>query len=284
MGIFANKIISMGKGDIKTRKGKIHRGSFGKKRSKKKKKQKIKTNIECIYCGNPTISKNRALKLEKKTGKYPNLGLTKDHVPQQCLYDGYEPKYKANRYTVPACRKCNEELSNYEAELRDFIGVANENDAKQESITKNAVKNILSKSDGNKRLRKDENGKVIGVEFDYNKLQPSHIKNFKGVYYKTYGKRLADSFEVNVVDIDLKNGFEEQANKFLDKNSNWKHSGHEDIFKYRIELVKADASGELVKANNSNEAIMVLCQLVYHQNYAITVIGSKKKLKTRKIN
>ncbi|WP_024993695.1 30S ribosomal protein THX [Phocaeicola paurosaccharolyticus] len=61
----------MGKGDIKTRKGKTHRGSFGKKRSKKKKKQKIKTNIECIYCGNPTISKNRALKLEKKQANTP---------------------------------------------------------------------------------------------------------------------------------------------------------------------------------------------------------------------
>jgi ribosomal small subunit protein bTHX len=275
----------MGKGDIKTRKGKIFNHSYGVKRPRKKKQDKKKTTpVECVYCGKPTIGRTRALKLEKKNGKYPDLGITKDHVPQQCLYDGYAPSYKTNRYTVPACRKCNEEFSVVEGDLRDLIGIANENDNLQEKITESAVRNILSKKEGKERLVQDKRGNVVGVEFDFNKLKPSHIKNFKGVYYKTYGKRFPDSFEVDVIDIKLGSNFEELAKDFLDKNSKWNFSGHKDIFSYRIELVKSDSSGILTKADNLNEAILIICHLVYHKKYDIIVLGSRKKLKTRKIN
>lgn len=275
----------MGKGDIKTFKGKKFNHSYGVKRPRRKKLKKERiTPIECVYCGKQTIEKTRALKLEKKNGKYPDLGVTKDHIPQQCLYDGYAPSYKKNRYTVPACRKCNEEFSVFESDLRDLIGIANESNKRQEKITKSAVKNILSTKGNEKRLVQDDKGKVIGVEFDYNKFRPSHIKNFKGIYYKTYGKRLSDSFEVDVVDIKLGNNFEELAKDFLDKNSKWCFSGHKDIFSYRIELIKPDSSGILTKADNLNEAILIICHLVYHKKYDIIVLGSRKKLKTRKIN
>jgi ribosomal small subunit protein bTHX len=272
----------MGKGDIKTRKGKLFNGSYGIKRPRKRESVCNNNVKECVYCGISMLSKKKSLQYERDNKRYPDNGETKDHVPQQCLFEGYPSDYKTNRFTVPSCHKCNLEFSLNEQELRDLIGVANENDDRQGQITKSAVKNIMSKNDGLERCV-IIGGHVRAVEFDKDKLAPGHIKNFKGVFYKTFGKRFPDSFEIKVVDTRTKFNFWELALDFLDKNTEWKYSGHEDIFKYRIALLKSDMSNALVKAYNLHETILILCQLVYHKRFGILVLGHRPRVTKKKL-
>jgi len=247
----------MGKGDKKTKRGKIFKKSFGVRRPKKVSNTTMTiTQRVCVYCGKPMIKKTESLKIEKQTNKYPDNGETKDHVPQKCLFDKYPPEYKDQRFTVPSCHKCNFEFSQVEHELRDLIGIANENDDLQKGITQSSVKSILVQPNSDSRLRKDTQGYVRGVEFDLDKLLPSHIKNFKGVYYKTYGKIFPDNFDIHGLDNKPTSNFEELTIDFLDKNCEWNYSGHSDIFKFKICMIKPDKNGLLIKADNLTQIFM----------------------------
>jgi ribosomal small subunit protein bTHX len=275
----------MGKGDKKTKRGKIFKGSFGVRRPIKKKKtfKLIKTNV-CVYYGKPMLKKREALRIEKELKKYPDNGMTKDHVPQKCLFDEYPPEFKNQRFTVPSCHKCNFEFSQVEHELRDLIGIANEKDDKQKGITKSSVKSILDKPNSESILRKDSQGLVRGVEFDLDKLLLSHVKNFKGVFYKTFGKIFPDNFDIYVLDNKQPNNFEELVIDFFNKNCKWIHSGHPDIFKYKISIIKPDKGGLLVKSDNINDSVGVICQLVYHKRFTMTVFANKKGIVKKKIS
>ncbi len=273
------KELIMGKGDIKSKRGKIFNKSYGVRRPKKKKKHNTNiSNKRCVYCGVSLLKRSETAKFQAKNKYYPDNGATRDHVPQQCLFEGYSDNLKKNRFVVPCCHKCNLEFSKNEQELRNLIGIANENDEMQDAITQSAVKSILSKKDYEKELFIDIHGNVKGVEFDLDKLSPNHIKNFKGVYYKKYEKVFPKGFDVHVVDMKLSSNFEERALDFLNRNSEWQYSGHKDIFKYRIELGKIGSDSTLVKTNDIKQAIIVLCHLCYHKRFDILVIANKKQL------
>lgn len=274
----------MGKGDIKTRRGKIFRGTYGVSRPRRKNKPNmIKDLKECVYCGTPMLRKKESLKIEKKDKKYPDRGETKDHVPQKCLFDGYSSNYKENRFTVPSCHKCNFEFSQVEHELRDLIGIANDKNELQKIITESSIKSILEQPDGEERLRKDNQGLVRGVKFNLDTLLPSHVKNFKGVFYKTFGKRFPDSFVIHVLDKKSNINFEELAIDFINNNCTWNFSGHPDIFKFKIALIKADNKGLLIKANNINESVGVLCHLLYHNSFNMLILANRKTITKKKI-
>lgn len=91
------------------------------------------------------LKRRETAKFQAKNKYYPDNGATRDHVPQQCLFEGYSDNFKKNRFVVPCCHKCNLEFSKNEQELRNLIGIANENDEMQDAITQSAVKSILSK-------------------------------------------------------------------------------------------------------------------------------------------
>jgi len=233
---------------------------------------------ECIYCGTPLLKRKESVKIAETTKRFPDNGETKDHIPQRCLFEGYSEEYKKNRFTVPSCHKCNFEFSQVEQELRDLIGIANENGGLQKKITENSVQSILNHSNSSARLRKDSLGYVRGVEFNLDTLMPSHIKNFKGVFYKTYGVRVPDYFLISVLDTNVNSNFESLAITFLDKHVDWQFSGHEDIFKYKISLIKPDNKGILICSKNIEESVGVLCQLRYHIRFNMTIIATKKTL------
>ncbi len=274
----------MGKGDEKTKRGKNFKGSFGVCRPRKKRKifKVIKSNI-CVYCGKPMLKKKEALRIEKELKKYPDNGITKDHVPQKCLFHDYPPEYKNQRFTVPSCHKCNFEFSHVEHELRDLIGIANDKDDLQKGITKSSVKSILDQPNSESRLRKDSRGLVRSVEFDLDRLFPSHLKNFKGVFYKTFEKVFPENFEIHVLDNKQATSFEELVIEFLNKNCKWIFSGHPDIFKYKISLIKPDKKGLLVKSDNINDSVGVICQLVYHKQFTMTIFANRKSIVKKKI-
>lgn len=275
----------MGKGDIKTRKGKLFRGTYGvRRRPKRHKSAKAENKNECTYCGVKLLKKKKALQEEKNTKRYPDNGITKDHVPQKCLFEGYPPGYKVNRITVPSCHKCNREFSEVENELRDLIGISNDKDELQKGLTTKSVRAILSKPNSQERLVKDSKGKVRGVVFDKDTLLPSHLKNFKGIFYEEFKTRITESFKIFVLDTKSKSNFEELMVDFIDKNCNWHESGHRDIFQYKISLIKPAAKGELVKTDSINEAVGVVCRIQYHKKFEILILATRKRILKKRIH
>jgi hypothetical protein len=105
---------------------------------KKDNKSSHKQGKVCVFCGTTLLSKSESKQYKNNHKRCPDNGETKDHIPQKCLYEGYPSDYKTNRFTVPACHKCNSEFSKYEPELRDLIGVANNN------ISDNLYKHFFS--------------------------------------------------------------------------------------------------------------------------------------------
>lgn len=262
----------MGKGDRKTKRGKIFLGSYGVRRKRKKRTVISKNkNRYCCYCSELMIPKKRA----KKEKVYPDKGETDDHIPQQCLFEGYGHEYKINRITVPSCRKCNDDFAKIESDLRDLIGVANDNNEKQQELTRKGVKSIFNKSNWKERLYTDEQGKVRGVEFDYSKLEINHIKNFKGIYYDEFKQIVPQNYRINVVDRPNTHDAVNYILAFLEKNGTWKKSGHEDIFRYKIVPFKNE-NGIVVKTNSLSESIGVFSILDYHKSILILVFGFKE--------
>ncbi|MCK9414758.1 MAG: hypothetical protein M0Q53_20835, partial [Prolixibacteraceae bacterium] len=154
----------------------------------------------------------------------------------------------------------------------------------QSNITESSVQNILSSKDCEQRLFRDNAGNVKGVGFDYNNLNISHEKNFKGLYYKKFNVRFPDNFKIYIIDLDRQKRIIESIKDNLEKNSSWQCSGHEDILKYRIEMVKQTNLGNYDKATKRNEADLILCQLVYHKNHDIVLLGVRDRLRRRQIN
>lgn len=96
------KELIMGKGDIKSKRGKIFNKSYGVRRPKKKKKHNTNiSNKRCVYCGVSLLKRRETAKFQAKNKYYPDNGATRDHVPQQCLFEGYSDNFKKNRFVVP---------------------------------------------------------------------------------------------------------------------------------------------------------------------------------------
>jgi ribosomal small subunit protein bTHX len=269
----------MGKGDRKTKRGKIRLKTYGVRRKKNVSKiHKIDNSMLCCYCGEPMISS----KIASKEKKYPAKGETVDHVPQQCLFDGYGPEYSVNRLTVPSCRECNDNFAKIESDLRDLIGIANDKNDNQIELTKSGVKSILRQKNGEDRLHKDENGYVRGVEFDLARIELNHIKNFKGLYYKEFNSIVPKDYIINVIDQPSTHIAVNYILSFMENNAIWKKSGHEDIFRYKIVPYKNN-NGQVVKADRLSNSIGVFCLFDYHKSILILVIGLKNNKLIKKI-
>ena len=77
----------------------------------------------CYNCGNELNSQNR----------------TREHIPAQNMFVGYPDEYKVNRITVPACYSCNNLYSKVDQEIRDAIGIMNEDNMQQHELTRKST-------------------------------------------------------------------------------------------------------------------------------------------------
>lgn len=126
--------------------------------------------------------------------------ITREHIPAQNLFAGYDERYKVNRITVPACSNCNGLYSPTDEEFRNMIGIISKRKDNRK-ITEKSVRSILRKDKGMKRLTFDEFGKVTGVTFNQIPIENYHKKNFKGLFYYEYGKVLSDDYSI-LVNVD----------------------------------------------------------------------------------
>lgn len=207
---------------------------------------------------------------------------TKEHIPAKNLYTGYPEEYLANRITVPGCYKCNHEYSLIDDEMRDLIGMMNEEDVLQEAITKKAISNIIQKKDLPDRLLPNRE-----MLFKYEPFIRYNEKNFKGVFYKLFGYPFpSDKYGIHTIIVD--NGDEidrshmDQYGNILYneiiKNSTWIHSGHPDIFEYLIKGVDVDPNdkNKINFSENIENSTFIMCICKYHKKFSMITMAFDK--------
>lgn len=206
---------------------------------------------------------------------------TKEHIPAQNTFIGYPPEYKLNRLTVPACFDCNNQYSKFDAEIRDAIGIMNENDPKQAELTRKAVESIMRDKNWPQRVE-IINGKVESVTFSYDTFKQLHIKNFKGLFYDKYGIPLPDEFQIEIIaegdfeDVKLDNIAQLFAG-YLAEGGDFKVSGHPDIFQYKLKTLTPMYDGDQINDSPTLEnALGVVGILIYHKNIEAVIIAAKK--------
>ena len=214
---------------------------------------------------------------------------TVEHIPMQALYAGYSPEYKVNRITVSGCYKCNHEYAKIDQELRDFIGITNDNDEAQLELTAKAVRNITRVKDFWKRLTPLAG--ELGVEFNLDILAEIHRKHSKGLFYNKYKIPLSNDYKIQVIaDGDEKDSkLVEWANVFHEQldmaNIPWSVSGHQDIFQYRLATLRCDGD-DIYKVVDDvpNGSDWIICEMIYHkERYAICLAAKTKFLSPKQI-
>lgn len=224
---------------------------------------KKNVNKNEIYCYN--CSK----KLDKKE-------VTREHIPAQNLFIGYDVKYKVNRITVPACYTCNNRYSPTDKEFRNLIGIIAKRKENNE-IAKKAFKSITNNSKSD-RFIKNIFGEISGITFNQTPIEEFHKKNFKGLYYYQFSKPLSDDYDlfVNIDEADYSD-FTLGVLGYLKDMFNWKHSGHPDILSYCVQPFRLEITNDTKEdlTLNENEDFVVGC-MKYNQEHAALVIAVRK--------
>ena len=205
---------------------------------------------------------------------------TREHIPAQNTFVGYPEKYKLNRLTVPCCFKCNQEYSKIDEEIRDAIGIMNENDELQADLTKRAVESIMKQKDWKERVELVE-GKVISVTFSYDNFRKLHIKNFKGLFYKKYGYPVPNDCEIQIIaegdfDDQKLNNIAQYLTKYLEDGGNLEASGHKDIFEYKLKSLTPTEDGLITDTPTLDDTFGVVGLLIYHKKLNTVIIAAKK--------
>jgi hypothetical protein len=202
---------------------------------------------------------------------------TREHIPAQTLFEGYDEKYKTNRITVPVCAECNGKYSPTDEEFRNMIGVIAKN-KENNKITEKSVKSILRKDKTYERLCVNPFGKVSGVVFNKTPIEDFHKKNFKGLFYFQYRKPLSKDYElfVNVDESDYSD-FTLGVLGYLKDMFNWQCSGHHDILSYCLQPFRLGVTNPSKEdlPLQENENIIVSC-LKYNQEHGALVFAVRK--------
>lgn len=217
----------------------------------------------CYNCG---------IEISKKEGT-----LTREHIPAQNLYAGYDEKYKNNRIVVPSCAACNNGSNKVDEEFRNLIGTISD-EGQLDVISEKTAKSIVTRNKQYNRLTMDNLGHVRGVSFDKVMINDNHIKIFKGLFYHQYGIPLPDNYKVMAT-------FDPTENtgsmvKYLQENFEWKASGHPDVFEYILQpfregLVNPDKL-DLVPVDQEP---FYLGLLSYNKSHAAVVIATNREIK-----
>lgn len=201
---------------------------------------------------------------------------TKEHIPARTLFDGFPDDYKQNRITVPACRRCNDEYSSIDQEIRDLSAIWNDGAISKENLRK-AVKSIISRRNWIDRTHLDVNGHVRAVEFSYSDLAQIHIKNFKGVFYRLYGYPIPKDHVIDLVtDGDTHEGALRAGvgiYEILDQFTEWRFSGHPDVFRFKIGFFHISGENSFVVNDNYEDAFAIAAILVYHDLVESVVVA-----------
>jgi hypothetical protein len=203
-----------------------------------------------------------------------------EHVPAKNLFSTYPDEFKKELLTVPSCFDCNNDFSKIDQEIRDAIGIMNENNDLQSEMTRKAVKSIMRRSNWINRVVSVDDGRAFEVSFSYDDFEKLHIKNFKGLFYAKYGFPIPNDYEIKIIaEGDEDNDKLQSIAKFLygytDEGIEWNTIGHEDVFQYKIKAMIPDKNGMIYDNVDIKNAVGFVCTMHYHNAIKPLIIASK---------
>lgn len=186
------------------------------------------------------------------------------------LFRGYEDSFTHDLITIRAKKTCNLSYSHVDDELRNFVAILTDGKNNQ-NMLKKTFSSIARKD--KERFQPDEHG--FGISFDYGMILKLNEKNFKGLFYYEFGVPFPnDQFRIFSLtetegDEKIKKLAKFLFQQFLEPIVRWKVSGHEDVFRYKIVMLKSDDDKDFSETENLNEMIVAICAMHYYK----TVIG-----------
>ena len=213
-------------------------------------------NMNCYNCGIELTSKNK----------------TREHIPAKNLFNGYSDEYKLNRIVIPACFECNNQYSEIDQEIRDAIGILNNDNDLQKEVTRQAVKSIMRKNNWKKRVGFGNDVlENISVTFKYDTLRELHLKNFKDIFFYEYKYPLPNNYNLEIIaegdETDPKFVQIKTMIKDYLQNVDWKKSGHEDVFKYRVAMLNLQEESEYYDfsvTTDIRDCDLIISEFFYH--------------------
>jgi hypothetical protein len=200
---------------------------------------------------------------------------TKEHIPAQAFYAGYGSEYKVNRITVDACRNCNENYSKTDSEFRDVVGML-KNEINVSVLWEKSAKSILRRKTNPLSY---ENGNLKSIEFSYNAIKTTVVKDFKGLFYKKYGIPFPKNWTIDIIPDSEKDPeiirFGVNLFAYLDKDISWSISGHKDIFRYKFKMMIPDKNGDLHDGTLIDKAEGFVSVQEYHSTSSFIVFAAK---------
>lgn len=221
--------------------------------------------MNCYNCGMP-------LTKDKKT---------REHIPQQNLFNGFPNEYKTNRITVPSCFDCNNGMSHIDDELRNFAAIFDDGTTNKEGLVK-AFSSFTRKDANRIQVYGDE----VGVEFDKIDIYSLFEKNTKGIYYYEFDEVYPDYLDIKTVsESDEESGmgylFKYIYTHSIELIEEWKISGHEDVFRFKIAKL-VQKNGQLVIDNTDDKPIIVICAMqIWKTVFGCTIGIDKETLKPK---
>lgn len=225
--------------------------------------------MNCYNCGIELTTENK----------------TREHIPAKNLFNGYSDEYKLNRIVIPACSACNNQYSQIDQEIRDVIGILNNDNELQKEVTRQAVKSIMRKNNWVDRVGNgSQEMQNISVSFKYSDLKELHLKNFKGVFFHEYNFPLPQNFNLEII----AEGDEEdprfvEIKKMIQDyllHKEWKVSGHIDVFKYRLAMLNLKIESEnfdFSETTNIENCDLIICEVYYHNIINPVIFAAENK-------
>lgn len=211
------------------------------------------------------------------------MNKTAEHIPAKNLFSTYPEEFKQNLLTVPACESCNNRFSKIDQEIRDAIGITNENDERKLLLTKKAISSIFRNENWRERITGLNDQNKFSVLFNYCDLEKLHIKNFKGLFYNKYGAPIGDDFMIKVIAEGDENDYELQRIKnefsnYAHLDTSWKIIGHDSIFKYKLKAMIPDQLGKYSDLGEVEKANGFICLMEYHKILKPLVLVTRKSI------
>jgi hypothetical protein len=220
----------------------------------------------CYDCGKQLMPRKQASKLLN----YPANGETDEHIPAQMMFTGYT--YKDRRVTVPCCLECNQKISRWEEEFRNYIGIAGKDVNLSALAEKTARAMEAQNAWDHGKLYYDENDNIIS-RFRNDMLMAVVRKHFKGIFFHEFGQPLPKEYKYQLDSPNLIGGTSEKKGQRIVITDwllkfPWKHSGHPDVFKYIIQPINRGMprDGTSIPFTGKEDAVycIMICNNTFH--------------------
>lgn len=198
----------------------------------------------------------------------------REHIPADNLFAGFPNEYKNNRITVDACFECNQSYSGVDEEFRNLIGLINKHPIARE-LTEKTIRSVLrNKSKLARVIYNHRTNKTIAMSYNKEDIAKFHIKNFKGLFYHSYGYPVPNNYRIKAhFDKNFKSEQSQRLVNYLTSNFQWKISGHEDVFRYILQPFRQNYPFDNNDIQPANDEKYFLSIQSYTKNHAVLVLA-----------